>query len=454
MTRFILGGILLLVHLGLPLGPPLWASEESADFNVLGPEGSAQSVMPLLQFSVEESLRKNVEFWIRVYTQHTTDQGLIHDSKYIDRVYEVLDFSHSNEKTGGVVKKAKKKWKDVLLSLHRKQNHSETFTQDEQHVFELFRDIQEPNKFLNAAHRKRLRFQLGQKNRFLDGLYQSGRYLSLMEAIFKQEGMPLELTRLPFVESSFNVKARSKVGASGIWQFMRSTGKLFIQVTEVIDERNDPIRATLAAARLLRLNFDSLKNWPLAVTAYNHGRKGMMRAVRRVGSEELEIVVAQYHQRSFGFASGNFFTELLAAIEVEKNALKYFGKTDRANPLDFIEVRLPDFIEVKELTRRMDLDFKAFRDLNPAFTEGVYSGHFLIPSGYPIRIPMPLLSLGVSKDLIVQGFWKNYTQIPPVYKLKAQRTLKYDSKGKSLGHPRKNRTSFPQGSGKHYALYE
>jgi membrane-bound lytic murein transglycosylase D len=110
---------------------------------------------------------------------------------------------------------------------------------------------------LNAAHRKRLRFQLGQKDRFLDGLYQSGRFLSFMEDIFKKEGMPLELTRLPFVESSFNIRARSKVGASGIWQFMRSTARLFIKLSPAIDERNDPLRATEAAARLLRYNFES-----------------------------------------------------------------------------------------------------------------------------------------------------------------------------------------------------
>jgi len=424
---------------GLPL--------QSADPSALGPEGSFLAVMPPIQFAVDESLKKNVEFWIRVYSIYTSQQGLVHDAKYIDHVYEVLNFQDSDQKSSRQVKNSKKKWKAVLLSVHRKQKHPETMDTDEKRIFEMFQDVHEPDKFLNAAHRKRLRFQLGQKDRFLDGLYQSGRYLNAMEQIFKKEGMPLELTRLPFVESSFNAKARSKVGASGIWQFMRSTARLFIKVGDAVDERNDPVQATLAAAKLLRLNFESLKNWPLAVTAYNHGRKGMMRAVRKVGSDELEKVVTDYHQRSFGFASSNFFTELLAAIEVEKNAEKYFGKVERAKPTDYLEVQLPDFISARELATRLKFDLKGFRELNPAFTEAVYLGYLLIPANYPVRIPSPQPRTEgrsvsfLDKDAALKSFWEQYAQIPPNFKLKAQRASKYGTSDRSIRHRRRNRAS-------------
>ena len=110
--------------------------------------------------------------------------------------------------------------------------------------------VAEPNKYLNAAHYRRLRSQLGQKDRFLEGYIASGRYLPTMEKIFAAEGLPWELTRLPFVESSFNLAARSKVGASGIWQFMRSTGRLYLKIRGELDERNDPIRATEAVIDL------------------------------------------------------------------------------------------------------------------------------------------------------------------------------------------------------------
>lgn len=392
-------------------------SLDRADFSALGPEGAILSVVPPLQFNVDERLKKNVEFWVKVYTQYTTEQGLIHDAKYIDHIFEVLDLKTISGKPSKAAQKSKKKWKEVLLSLHRKQNSPEKFTPEEKKIFDLYQDIHEPNKFLNAAHRKRLRFQLGQKDRFLDGIYQSGRYLSKMEEIFKRDRMPIELTRLPFVESSFNVKARSKVGASGIWQFMKSTARLFIKIDPVADERNDPIRATEAASRLLRLNFESLRSWPLAVTAYNHGRKGMMRAVRRVGSDELEELVEEYHSRSFGFASSNFFTELLAAIEVEKNAEKYFGKVERAPALSFGEVILPDYIQLKELSKRTHQDLKILKDLNPGLSESVFTGKLLMPAGYALRIPC---AKDQDSSVVVKAFFDSYAEIPGHLKLKAQ----------------------------------
>jgi membrane-bound lytic murein transglycosylase D len=415
--------------LALPIG--------NVDPLSLGSEGAFLSINPPLKFQVDQRMRKNVDFWIRIYTEFSSNQGLIHDSKYIDHVYEILDFKNETRSNSKVIKTQKKKWKEILLSVHKKQTHAEKMTDDEKRVFELFRDVDEPNKFLNAAHRKRLRFQLGQKDRFLDGLYQSGRFLPMMEVIFKKEGMPLELTRLPFVESSFNIKARSKVGASGIWQFMRSTAKLFMKITPAYDERNDPIRATEGAAKLLRLNYESLQRWPLAVTAYNHGRKGMMRAVRKVGSEELGDLVSDYHSRSFGFASSNFFTELLAAIEVEKNAEKYFGKIPRAALVDYFEVELPDFIGFRDLAQEMALDVKAVKDLNPGLSESVFTGSLLIPRGYRLRLPR---HAGPDQESGEADFQLGYSKIDPKYKLAAQRLLNYgtsDQLGKKAKKSRK-----------------
>ena len=101
-----------------------------------------------------------------------------------------------------------------------------------------------------------------------------------MRAVFRDQGMPDDLALLPHVESSFNVRAYSKYGAAGVWQFMRGTGRRFMKVDYVVDESLDPITATRAAARLLRENYAILGTWPLALTAYNHGAAGMARAVR------------------------------------------------------------------------------------------------------------------------------------------------------------------------------
>ena len=100
------------------------------------------------------------------------------------------------------------------------------------------------------------------------------------------EGIPEEIAWLPMVESTFNVEARSKVGAAGVWQFMPGTGRQYMRVDATVDERLDPIIAARGAARLLRHNYQGLRSWPLALTAYNHGYYGMQRAVRQLGTND------------------------------------------------------------------------------------------------------------------------------------------------------------------------
>ncbi len=374
------------------------------------------------EFGVPAKLKVNVDFWTRIYSQYATHQGLIHDAKYIDHVYEVLDFKDRDGSHTRQIRAAKRKWKAVLMSVHRKQARPESLNEDEKKVFELFNDVNEPNKFMNAAHRKRLHFQLGQRDRFEEGLRASGMYLARMEEIFRKEGLPTELTRLPFVESSFNIRARSKVGASGVWQFMRSTGRFFLRINEAVDERNDPILATEAAARLLKLNYESLGSWPLAVTAYNHGRQGMMRAVRRVGSEDLGDLVDEYRSRSFGFASSNFYACLLAAIEVERNALRYFGKTERLRAPEYLEMELPEAIRLTDLGRFLGLDVAGTRALNPAWSEAVLAGRRPIPAGYRLRIPHDGKT---GKEAAVQVFLAGYREIPSTFKTKGSPSRKF-----------------------------
>src|SRR4051794_31788830 len=90
---------------------------DGADPSLPGPGGDFLTIMPRDRFAVDHRLRKNVDFWIQIYSKYTTQQGLIHDSKYVDKVYEVLDLSHGEHG----VRPAKKKWREVLLSLHRKR---------------------------------------------------------------------------------------------------------------------------------------------------------------------------------------------------------------------------------------------------------------------------------------------------------------------------------------------
>ena len=200
-----------------------------------------------------------------------------------------------------------------------------------------------------------IRFQLGQSNRFYDGLIRSGAWQANMRETFRDAGLPEELASLPHVESSFNTQAKSKVGAAGMWQFTRSTGRRFMQIDHVVDERFDPYIATQAATQLLNQNLAVTGSLPLALTAYNHGAAGMRRAAHKLGTQDIETIVRKYKSRTFGFASRNFYVAFLAAVDVEKNAQKYFGDISKL-PVDAsIVVRTSDYIPVSAITKQFNV---------------------------------------------------------------------------------------------------
>ncbi len=360
------------------------------------------------------ALRKQIDFWKTIYGKYDSKHGVIHDAKFIDKVYEVVDLRAASGSTERSIRASKARWRNALLEMHRRQRAGlAPETEDQKRVFGLFQESDDPNRFLNAAHRKRLRWQTGQSDYFAAGIAKSGRWLPLMEQEFKAAGLPVELTRLPFVESSFNLKARSKVGASGIWQFMRSTGRNFLTINAWVDERNDPVAATRAAARLLKQNYESLESWPLAVTAYNHGRQGMMRAVRSIGSSLMEDVINQYRSRTFGFASANFFTCLLAAIEIEQDSAHYFGEIAKDEPWKAVEIPLSHSIEMPRLMEHLTLSHAVLKDLNPALDSDVLSGKLRIPAGYSIRLPV---DASAPQAEVLQRFQESWEKIPKKWK--------------------------------------
>ncbi len=361
------------------------------------------------------ALQARIQFWKDIYSKHSSNTGIIHDSKYIDKIYAVVDLKTQTGSPSQVIRREKAKWRKALTELHIRQKQGlAPLGPEQEKAYALYADINDPNRFLDATHRKRLRWQTGQKDHFEQGLIRSGRWLPAMEEAFKQAGIPVELTRLPFVESSFNLRARSKVGASGVWQFMRSTGKNYLKINAWVDERNDPLLATRAAAQLLKQNYESLESWPLAVTAYNHGRQGMMRAVRSIGSTLIEEVLGQYRSRSFGFASSNFFTCLLAAIEVERDAEKHFGPIQRDRPRLSIEFPLPASVNFSNLISRVELDFESALDLNPALDPDVTRGNLKIPAGYLFRVPLSEGSDTTETLKIMQEKWsQGFERRPP-----------------------------------------
>ncbi len=365
---------------------------------LIAPDFKAQKALGYetgVTFRVPESLREKVDFWKKVYRQYSVDDYILHDADHNLIIYRTVDVADIHNKRtsyrnirralGARLNQHKREIRNLLTSIHKKKDNPESLTVEEKKIFDLFRDVPDPNKFLKA--RFDIRSQLGQKERFAQGIIWAGRYLPMMEKIFQEEGLPMELTRLPFVESSFNIKARSKVGASGIWQFIRSTGRRYLSINFAVDERNDPIEATRSAAKLLKANHGYLQSWPLALTAYNHGASGMQRAVRKVGTNDLGEIIQKYRSRTFGFASKNFYSEFLAALETELEYEKYFGKLNVEAPLTFEEVEMKGYTSVKSLLKITGISKELLKRYNPGLTDYVFLGRKLIPRGYRIKLP-------------------------------------------------------------------
>jgi len=348
-------------------------------------QAGADTLIEPETFPVHDSIRPNVSFWKKIYTQYSTNQGVIHDKRNLGIIYDVIELKdphrHGSRKINRErIKRVKKKYKRILVKLARGEAPDGP---EEQRVAALFGEQAKPVDFQHAM--RNLRCQVGQKDPFRQGIVRSGAYLVEMKQIFRDSGLPEDLVYLPHVESSFNPKAYSKFGAAGIWQFTRSTGKNFMTVSYAVDERRDPILSTRAAARLLKQNYKKFRNWPMAITAYNHGVAGMLRAKRH--KESYETIFNEYRSRIFRFASRNFYSEFLAAREVARDYRRYFGELALDKPVQSQEVVLAGYGSLPEIARQLNLELAVLSNLNPALRHPVLRGQKYVPRGFHLKLP-------------------------------------------------------------------
>lgn len=336
-------------------------------------------------FPQPAELQPDVDFWISIFTQYSTDEGVLHDNRNLAVIYDRLDMpaNLSRRERNRRVDARRKQIKTVLRSLASGKRSN--LSSEEARVLALWpADVSDAT--LSAAV-NRVRFQHGLSDRFKAGLERSGRWRDYINAQFTSLGVPIDLAALPHVESSYNPDARSHVGASGIWQFTRSTGRRFMRVDHVVDERNDPFHATRSAGRLLAYNYSITGNWPMAITAYNHGLGGVRRAMRQYGDEAYADILRNYNGRTFGFASRNFYVAFLAAREVDQNVEKYFPGTVPEEPTDYETVKLPTYVSVSGLSKSIGVTKATISKHNPGLQATVWQESKYLPKGYELRLP-------------------------------------------------------------------
>jgi hypothetical protein len=280
-------------------------------------------------FPTPVALTPNVAFWKQIYTEHGVGDFVLHDRDSLGVIYGVVRVTEqanqirAEQLAKPEIDRARGNYREALLRLADGAS-PEDLGPEGRRVADLWRCPCGPESLRRAADN--IRVQQGLREKVDEGLRRARGLLPKIVTILQRHEVPVELAALPLVESTYNPAAYSKAGAAGLWQFIRSTGKQYALVRGRRDHRRDPMRATEAAARLLRNNYETLGSWPLAIVAYNHGHAGIQAASAAVGSNAIEDIVARYTGPRFGFASKNFYAEFLAALDVVHPLLGGRGK--------------------------------------------------------------------------------------------------------------------------------
>ena len=368
-----------------------------------------ESVVVSENFTVPQPLARRYNFWRRIYSLWSKDQYVLHSAVYPEVVFEIYDGTRLDQSLGertrekivkDVAKGQRAEYAKLLNTMHRFRNRDlADLTPAMQRIARSMAHISDPDKYAVAA--RALRVQRGQRDFIAKGLTVGPRYLEAIKKEFAAQGIATEMAYLAYIESSFNLLARSKVGASGVFQIMPATGQQYLVMMDGVDERNDPIKAAKAAAKLLRFNHSMLGNWPLAITAYNHGVGGIRRAMRATGSNDLVYLINNFSSPSFQFASKNFYTGFLGMLATLEEADRIFPEIPKVEPLAFENVRLGTWTNIPTLKKRYNLSNEEIAAYNPDISRSFIRGGGTLPRGYVLKIPARIPAANAAASIVV-----------------------------------------------------
>lgn len=345
-------------------------------------------------FPYPASIVPQVEFWEKIFTRYNSSQVLIHDAWQLDRIYEVVDFL---EISAGDDINYYRKWRTVLAIkeqyiselyfLHKKPNGAPGIglSPVQKRLVAMLSGDKRPDKYRIAA--QNVRIQFGLSDRFKQGIEMLGKYRPYMAEVFERYKLPLELLVIPLYESSFVLRALSMVQAAGVWQFMPYTAQKYMRVDNLVDERYDPLIATVGAAELLSYNYKYSNSWPLAITSYNHGIGGMLHAKKTLGTNDIGEIIYKYQSPSFGFSSRNFYPEFLAALHCLKNMYTLYNNIEFEQKWNFITVTLKKSATLSRLSALFGLTEDVIYEYNPSFRESILRSQVPLWEGYKLRLP-------------------------------------------------------------------
>jgi len=219
---------------------------------------------------------------------------------------------------------------------------------------------------------------------FVDGLVRSGKYRPIIEKVFREESIPLDLMYLAQVESLFKTNAVSRAKAKGIWQFQKGTAIRYgLKVTRDVDERSDPEKSTRAAARYLNDLFAMFKDWNLALAAYNWGEGKVQRLIDSTGLKDFWQLVDL--RRRLPQETKNHVPLIQASVILGRNPEKYGLPTELDPPLQYAKVSVSKPIDLRAAAKVLSTSIDELKKLNPAL-RGLTT-----PTNYPnfqLKVPI------------------------------------------------------------------
>jgi membrane-bound lytic murein transglycosylase D len=245
-------------------------------------------------------------------------------------------------------------------------------------------------------------FQTRIRDKFVTWLARSGKYIPLMRNLLKEQGLPEDLVYMALIESGFDPYAYSRSKAVGPWQFIYRTGKRYgLRVNWWVDERRDPEKSTIAAAKYLKDLYEMFACWYLAAAGYNAGEYRIIRAMKRFRTEDFwTLTKHQYLKRE----TKNYVPLMIAAALVAKDPEKYgFTDIEYQEPLRYEKVKVPELTDLSYIAKACEISLEEIKDLNPELQRGVTPPN---EPEYEIKIPF------AKKDL----FTKNFEVLQPLEK--------------------------------------
>lgn len=275
-------------------------------------------------------------------------------------------------------------------------------------------------------------------------------YMPIFEEALETYQVPLELKYLPVIESALNAKAVSRVGATGLWQFMLATGKQYgLQVNSLVDERRDPIKASYAAAHLLSDLYKVFGDWNLVIAAYNCGPGNVSKAIQRSnGSKDYWHIYPYLPRETRGYVPAFIAANYMMTYYSLHNICPMNSRL----PVQTDTVMVNKKMHLEQISKVLGIDIELLRALNPMYRRDIIPGN---TEPYALRLPLSDINKFIEQEdaicnyraseLLTNRIQVEVNDYTPTYYHKSKRSYKKGRKGRAVRGSKARRSSSKKG---------